>query len=100
MTRKIGVWIHIPKLTLELCNDQFLKLIGFSLGTMLKINKLASIHDRGRFTRICTELNLGEQLSSHVVIRGAKFPLECESLHSICFRCMQYGYKKDQLGIS
>lgn len=38
MTRKIVVQIRIPMLPLELCNDQFLKRVGSTLGAILKID--------------------------------------------------------------
>lgn len=63
---------------------------------MLKVDRLTSIHDRGKFACICVELDLDKQLSSHIVIRGVKIPLEYEGLHSICFRCGRYDHKKDQ----
>lgn len=80
MSQKIAVWIHISKLPIELCNERFLRRIGSSLGTMLKVDKLTSLHSRGKFTRICVELDLGKQLASHIVIRGTKVNIEYEGL--------------------
>lgn len=96
ISRNIVVWVRIPKLPPKLCNYQFLKRIGSTIGTLLKIEKLASIHDKGQFARICFELDLDRKLSSHIIIRGVKLPIEYEGLHSICFRCGKYGHKLDQ----
>lgn len=52
-TRKVAVWERILKLPVELCNDQFLRRIGSSLGTVLKFDRLTSVHERGKFARIC-----------------------------------------------
>ena len=81
LSSKIAVWIRIPKLPSELCNDVFLKRIGSTLGTMLKVDKLTSIHDRGKFARICVELDLVKPFVSHIVIRGMKLFLEYEGIH-------------------
>lgn len=95
MSKNVAVWIRIPKHPIELCNDKFLWRIGSKLCTMLKVAKLTSIHDCGKFATICVELDLDKQLESHIVIRGAKLYLEYEGLHSICFQCGKYGHKKD-----
>lgn len=44
---KVAVWVRAPELPLELYNDIFLKRLGSSLGTMLKIDRLTSVHSRG-----------------------------------------------------
>lgn len=45
--------------------------------------------------RICVEIDLDQPLMSHISVRGMKFCLEYEGLHSICFRCAKYGHKED-----
>lgn len=93
-SHKVAVWIHIPRLPMELSNATFLKRIGTSLGTMLKIDNLTSIHGRGKYARICVEIDLEEPLASHLIINGQKLFLEYEDLHLICFRCGKQGHKK------
>lgn len=66
----VVVWICIPGLLVEQCNDTFLKRIGNVLGHMLKIDSLTSVHDRGKYARICVELDLDRPLSSHIDIMG------------------------------
>lgn len=95
MTTKIVVWIRIPRLPLELCNAQFLRRIGSNLGTMLRVDELTSVHDMGKYARICVGVDLDRQLASHSVINGIFIPLEYEGLHAICFQCGKYGHKKD-----
>lgn len=73
ITRKVAVWDKIPKLPIELGNDQFLRRIGSALGTMLKVDKLIFLHGRGKFVRICVELDLDKPLSSHIMIWVGNF---------------------------
>ncbi|WJX19336.1 hypothetical protein P8452_09045 [Trifolium repens] len=94
-SKKMAVWIRIPRLPLELYNSEFLGRIGSALGSMLKIDRLTSIHSRGKFARICVEIDLDKPLVPFIVIRGYKFPLEYEGLHLICFHCGRYGHKLD-----
>lgn len=95
-TRKIHVWIRIPRLPIELYSKTFLDRVGASLGTMLNIDRLTSIHSRGKFVRICVEVDLQRPLKSHIMVCGYPILLEYEGLHSIYFQCGKYGHKKDQ----
>lgn len=61
-TRKAAVWIRIPGLPIELYNDIFLRRIGMSIGNYLKTDRLTSIHSRGKFARICVEVDLDKPL--------------------------------------
>lgn len=81
---------------MELYNTQFLHQIGASLGTMPKIDKTTSVHSRGKFARICVELDLSNPLISHIEIRGYHLNIEYEGLHQICFSCGRYGHKADR----
>nr|KYP39534.1 LINE-1 reverse transcriptase isogeny [Cajanus cajan] len=93
-TRRIAAWIRIPGLPIELFNDRFLWRVGSKLGTMLKIDKLTSIQSRGRFARICVEIDLQKKLVSQINVLGHILRLEYEGLHSICFTCGKYGHKQ------
>lgn len=68
--RKVAVWIRVPGLNLELFNDQFLWRLGSLLGTMLKIDHVASAQARGQFEHICVELDLEKPLELKVIARG------------------------------
>jgi len=42
------------------------------LETILKVDRLTSIHSRGKFSGVCVEINLEQPLVTHIVIRGYK----------------------------
>lgn len=67
---KVAVWVRVPELPLELYNETFLRRLGGSLGTFLKIDKLTSIHSRGQFARLSVEIDLAKPLIPHVMVRG------------------------------
>ncbi|XP_020216678.1 uncharacterized protein LOC109800297 [Cajanus cajan] len=99
-TKKVAAWIRIPGLPIELYNDRFLWRVGSKLGTMLKIDKLTSIHSRGKFARICVEVNLNRRLVSMINVLGHIIKLEYEGLHSVCFNCGKYGHRQDQCDVA
>ncbi|RYQ99916.1 hypothetical protein Ahy_B07g087927 [Arachis hypogaea] len=94
--QKIAVWVRIPNLPAELYNKYFLLKVGKSLGTMLKVDELTSIHSRGKFARICIEIDLRNKLVPSFSALGKEFHIEYEGLHQICFKCGRYGHKLDQ----
>lgn len=93
--QKIAAWVRIPDLPCELCNDQFFWRVGALIGTMLKVDHNTSIHSRGKFARICIELDLRRELVPSFTVLGAQFNLEYEGLHLICFSCGKYGHKME-----
>lgn len=90
------VCVRILELPLELYNDIFLKRLGNSLGSMLKIDKLTSIHSRGQFARICVEVYLAKPVVPQVMVRAELLNLEYEGLHTICFHFGVYGHRENE----
>nr|KYP46870.1 Transposon TX1 uncharacterized [Cajanus cajan] len=99
--QKVAVWIRIPRMPIELYNSRFLTRVGNILGTMLKIDKLTSIQSRGKFARICVEMDLHAHYQPTLWLKVILYSifLEYEGLHSICFKCGTYGHKKEQCNL-
>ncbi|XP_025635616.1 uncharacterized protein [Arachis hypogaea] len=91
-------WIRIPNLPIELYNPRFLWRVGSAIGQMLKIDRTTSIHSRGRFARICVEIDLAKQLVPRISVLGSELNIEYEGLYQICFNCGRYGHRMDQCG--
>ncbi|RYQ99609.1 hypothetical protein Ahy_B07g087554 [Arachis hypogaea] len=94
--RKIAAWIRIPNLPIELYNQRFLWRVGSAIGHMLKIDRTTSIHSRGKFARICVEIDLAKQLVPRISVLGCELHLEYEGLYQICFSCGKYGHRAEQ----
>ncbi|KAH1210796.1 hypothetical protein GmHk_15G045021 [Glycine max] len=73
--KNVAVWLKVQCLPIELYNDVFLKRIGMSLRKSLKADKLTSIQSRGKYARICMELDLYKPLESHIYVRVHKLNL-------------------------
>lgn len=97
--KRVAVWVRIPELPLELYNDKFLKRVGASLGVMLKIDRLTSIHSRGQFARLCMELDLEKPVVPQVKVRGVVLNLVYEGLHTICFHCGVYRHRESDCNL-
>lgn len=86
------VWIRIPRLPLEFFHESVLMRIGDQLGTAVKIDSNTSMVSRGKYARICVEIDLQKPLVSMVILNGHHFKVEYENLHLICFNCGKYGH--------
>ncbi|XP_025703061.1 uncharacterized protein [Arachis hypogaea] len=93
--KRVAVLIRIPNLPAELYNRYFLWKVEKSIGNMLKVDEHTSIHSRGKFARICMEVDLRKKLVTSFSTLGKYFRLEYEGLHLICFNCGRYGHKHD-----
>lgn len=65
-TSKIVVWVRFSRLPMELYHETFLRRAGAMIGIVLKIDKLTLIHSRGKFARICVEVDLKKKLVSKI----------------------------------
>ena len=62
---------------------------------MLKIDQNMSIHSRGKFARLCVEIDLRKKLVPAITTLGREFKAEYEGLHLICFKCGRYGHRME-----
>ncbi|RDY10801.1 hypothetical protein CR513_04617, partial [Mucuna pruriens] len=72
-------------LLMELYHETFLKRARSLLGTILKIDKLTSIHTQGKFAGIYVKIDLQNPLVPKIEARGHVYCVEYEELHLICF---------------
>ena len=93
--RKIAAWIRIPVLPLEFFNAESLHMIGNLVGKTLKVDSRTYLTERGKFARICVELDLDKKLWPAIRIFGKELIVEYEGLHKICFCCGKYGHCRE-----
>ncbi|XP_039050208.1 uncharacterized protein LOC120191304 [Hibiscus syriacus] len=67
-----AVWIHIPGLPIEYFEESILCNLGKLVGKPLKIDYHTAWSTRGRFARICVEIDLDSPLLSKVRIENRK----------------------------
>ncbi|RZB50930.1 hypothetical protein D0Y65_047683 [Glycine soja] len=79
---------------LNLFNEKFLWRLGSTLGEMLKIDKVTTIQSRGKFARICVELDLDKPLQPKAIVREYLLNMQYEGLHVVCFKCGRYGHRE------
>lgn len=90
----MSVWVRILGAPVRFFKDKVLKLIGKILGTVIKVDKLTLAQARGKFARICVEIDLQTPLQPFVEIEGVAYGVVYEGISLICFNCGCYGHAK------
>lgn len=87
------VWVRFPELPLELLNEEVLYAMGNTLGRTVKVDATTLAAARGKYARVCVEIDLGKPLIPHIGIFGYQQKVEYEGLQLICFRYGKYGHR-------
>ena len=62
---------------------------------MCKVDLVTLNQARGRFARICVEIDISKPLVATLNVEERSIKMEYENLGAICFNCGHYGHSKD-----
>ncbi|GAA0169103.1 hypothetical protein LIER_23656 [Lithospermum erythrorhizon] len=68
VTQSAAIWLRIPCLPVEYYDANILKDVGNHHGTLLRIDTKTTNSGRGRFARLCIQLDLGKPVTTSVII--------------------------------
>ncbi|KAJ1395323.1 Zinc finger, CCHC-type [Sesbania bispinosa] len=102
---RVVVWIRIPSLPIEYYDRTILGKIGDTIGRTVRIDSNTmkpkngvwdeTVTERGKFARLCIEVDLRRSLVSQFELLGRTYSVEYEGLYLICFSCGKYGHRAD-----
>ncbi|GMY19594.1 hypothetical protein FCV25MIE_14833 [Fagus crenata] len=90
-----AVWARLPELPIELYDMSILRRIGNQLGHLLKVDARTMDNERGRFARLCVQIDLEQPLTSKVRIGDMIQKIQYEGISTICFECGRVGHRID-----
>lgn len=61
--------------------------IGNMIGKTVKVDKNTLTKERGKYARLCIQVNLLKPLLSMFLIKGRHYKIEYERLHLLCLSC-------------
>lgn len=67
---KVAAWIRFDKLPVDYYDKGILHVLGSQVGRVLKMDPNTKGRKKGRFARLCIELNLNAQLKPYIMING------------------------------
>ena len=92
---KATVWIRLPGLDVLYYDEVMLKLIASVIGTPVRVDPNTLAISRGRYARVCVEVDLLQPLVGKILLDGEWQLVSYEGLHTICSVCGMYGHKED-----
>ena len=91
----VAVWIRLPELPFEYYELAVLKEIGNAIGPVLRIDSNTASEVRGRYARICVQIDLCKPLINQILLEGLVQEIQYKGVRSLCFSCRHVGHRKD-----
>ena len=90
----MAVWIRLQQLPIEYYQPEFLKHVGQKLGKLLKIDAITNAAIRGRYARVCVQINMTDPLPKRVRIGSFWQDIVYENLPVLCYQCRRIGHRE------
>ncbi|XP_058776382.1 uncharacterized protein LOC131650700 [Vicia villosa] len=91
----VAAWIRISGLPVEYYDPKVLHVIGDLVGRTVKVDKNTLQRERGKYARICVEVNISKPLLAMFSIKDSSYKIAYEGLHLLCLTCGKFGHYKE-----
>ena len=89
----VVVWIRLIELPMEFYEPNALKKIGRAIGPVLRIDYHTTNKERGRFARLCIQVNLDKPLVRKIYLGKIEQCVLYEGINALCFSCGRIRHK-------
>ena len=89
----IAVWIRLCELPIELYKAKVLKQLRESIGKVLRIDSYTAMEARGKYARLCVQIDINKPLVNTILIGRFEQALSYEGIQSLYFSCGRLGNK-------
>ena len=91
----VAIWVRLNELPIEYYHEEALQIIGNAVGKVLRIDTHTASETRGRFARLCIQVDVGKPLTTALLI-GGKEQLVCyEGIQRLCFSCGRISHQRE-----
>ncbi|KAI9126636.1 hypothetical protein K1719_002232 [Acacia pycnantha] len=91
----VVAWVRFPDLPAPLFDKKFLLSLGNSIGKAIRLDIHTAQRTRGKFARMCVELDLTKPLIPEFCVEGQMLSVVYESLGALCQHCGRVGHRKE-----
>ncbi|KAK4253177.1 hypothetical protein QN277_010775 [Acacia crassicarpa] len=85
--KKVKLWVKLPAFPPEFIKMKLLSKVGNFNGSFVWMDSVATNVVRGRFIRICVEVDLSRELELSYILEGKKRLIVYEGLDDVCEEC-------------
>ncbi|XP_020228424.1 uncharacterized protein LOC109809499 [Cajanus cajan] len=86
------VWVRFSGLGVMFYDESVLLTIASAIGKPVKVDLNTLNMTRGRFARVCVEIDLNVPVVGRFFLNGVWYNVEYEGLHLLCSACGCYGH--------
>nr|POE90730.1 hypothetical protein CFP56_75173 [Quercus suber] len=91
----VKVYGRLNNLPIEYYEAEFLNEIGQAIEKVLRIDTHTALGSRGRYARLCVQIDVDKPLPTTVLIGKLEQPILYEGIHKLCFSCSRVGHRKE-----
>ena len=91
----VAVWIRLNELPIEYYHAEALLQIGKAIGNVLRVDTHTAFESRGRFARLCIQVDVKKPLVMAILIGKREQPVCYEGIHKLCFERGRIGHRKE-----
>ncbi|GKU91977.1 hypothetical protein SLEP1_g5773 [Rubroshorea leprosula] len=97
---KTAVWVKLHGVPIVCFHEAICLYLGSKIGKPIKVDPTTLLAARGKFARVCIQVDLSQPLPSSVdldleELPQSLIPVEFEGLHKICFQCGEFGHTEN-----
>ena len=93
--KTVAIWVRLPELPVEYYHRDSLLHIGSGLGPVLRVDFNMAAGTRGRFARICVQIDLDKPLARTVRVGKTRLAVIYEGIRLLCFHCVRIGHQSE-----
>ncbi|GLT26186.1 hypothetical protein SLA2020_012690 [Shorea laevis] len=97
---KTTVWVKLHGVLIVCFYEAICLFLSSKIGKPIKVDSVTLLATKGKFARVCVEVDLSQLLPSSVDLDleglpQSLIPIEFEGLHKICFSCGEFGHTEE-----
>lgn len=89
---QLAVRVRTLGLPIESYDQHMLTFIGNRIGKAIKVDKNTLYREKGKYDRLCIQVDLTKPLFDMFDVKGRHFKVEYKGLYMLCHKCGKYGH--------